>query len=131
MPASSWQKRPKQGASPRKAAPDAALIQPALDADSRNVVRAKPASPSGAGSAMLETGAGTVAGWTVRSSLTLKSIPPSEERLVRSRQALRLPVGRMPGVNCVAGVKHSVSHARTFLWSHLAESDHMKDPPTA
>jgi hypothetical protein len=36
---------------------------------------------------MLETGAGTVAGWTVRSSLTLKSIPPSEEWLVRLEAA--------------------------------------------
>src|SRR5580700_10537036 len=65
------------------ALPVAWVIQPAFLADSRTVVRAKAASPSGAGSAMLETGAGTVAGWTVRSSLTLKSIPPSTERLVR------------------------------------------------
>jgi hypothetical protein len=73
-------------------------------------------------------------GWTVRSSLTLKSIPPSEELLVR------LPAGRggccggsredgMPGVNCVAGVK--ALHARTLPWSHLTQYDQMKDSPTA
>jgi hypothetical protein len=40
------------------------------------VVRAKAASPNGAGSAMPETGAGVVGlGWTVRSSLTLKIDP--------------------------------------------------------
>jgi hypothetical protein len=53
-------------------------------ADSRNVVRAKAARPRGAGSAIPGTAVVLGLGWTVRSSLTLKSIPPSGgERLVR------------------------------------------------
>jgi hypothetical protein len=50
-------------------------IQPAFREDRRKVVRAKAAKPSGAGSAMPETGTVVGLGWTVRSSLTLKIDP--------------------------------------------------------
>jgi hypothetical protein len=51
----------------------ALFIQPAFAADSRNVVRAKAASPSGAGSAMPGTDmTSTDVGLVVVSSLTVK-----------------------------------------------------------
>ena len=77
MAAHSWANPPYAKAKPSQALPVAWVIHPAFLADSRNVVRAKAASPSGPGSAIAETGiAGVGAGWTVRSSLTLKRIPP-------------------------------------------------------
>ena len=76
MAASSWASPPYARAKGSHASPVVWLIQPAFRADSRNVVRAKAASPSGAGSAMPEPGAGVVGvDWTVRSSLTLKFDP--------------------------------------------------------
>ena len=76
MAAHSWASPPYARANPSHELPVAWVIQPAFLADSRKVVRAKAARPSGPGSATPETGAGVVGlGWTVRSSLTLKSIP--------------------------------------------------------
>jgi hypothetical protein len=49
------------------------VIQPALAADSRNVVRAKAARPSGAGSAIGETALAVGSLVVMRSSLTLTS----------------------------------------------------------
>jgi hypothetical protein len=46
-----------------------------------------------------------------------------KERPARSRVPRRQPRRRMPGVNCVPGVIHLFSHARTSLRSHLTQPD--------
>src|SRR5215467_10032596 len=78
MPASNWTSPPYANAYPSQALPvEFPFIQCATDAESRNVVRANAASPSGAGSAIglaADDGAGAV----VRSSLTLM-LPPRLE----------------------------------------------------
>src|SRR6266567_2165972 len=73
MPASSWITPPQAIAYPHQSKPVLVFAQPALTAESRNVVSAKAASPRGAGSA-IPVAAGAAAGATADSSVVLTCI---------------------------------------------------------